>query len=75
MTEVKGIGSTRTQFLDDFRNGRRHRELKEKAEDHKKLATAVYRSNIRRKYKLSSIKSMDLLISSILNNDSNVPKI
>ena len=29
----KGVGRRRTQFLDDFRNGRTYWELKEKSED------------------------------------------
>ena len=36
MTEVKGVGRIRTQFLDDLRN-RRYWELKEEAEDQKRL--------------------------------------
>ena len=32
MTEVKGVGRRRTQFLDDFTNRRRYWELKEEAE-------------------------------------------
>ena len=36
ITEVKGIGRRRrTQFLDDLRNMRRYRELKEEARDRK----------------------------------------
>ena len=35
MTEVKGAGRIRTQFLDDLRNRRRYWELKEEAEDRK----------------------------------------
>ena len=35
MTEVKGVGR-RTQLLDDLRNWRRYRELKEEAEDRKR---------------------------------------
>ena len=33
MTEVKGVGRRRTQFLDDLRNGRRYWELKAETED------------------------------------------
>ena len=33
MTEVKGVGRRRTQFLDDLRNRRRYWERKEEAED------------------------------------------
>jgi hypothetical protein len=36
MTEVKGVGRTRTQLPDDLRNRRRYWELKEKAEDRKR---------------------------------------
>jgi len=36
MMEVKGVGRRRTQFLDDLRN-RRYWELKEEAEDQKRL--------------------------------------
>ena len=35
MMEVKGVGRRRTQLLDDLRNRRRYRELKEEAEDRK----------------------------------------
>ena len=35
MTEVKGVGRTRTQLLDDLRNRRRYWEPKEEAEDRK----------------------------------------
>jgi hypothetical protein len=31
--EVKGVGRKRTQLLDNLRNRRRYRELKEEAED------------------------------------------
>ena len=62
MTEVKGVGRRRTQFLDDLRNRRRHWELKEEAEDRKRTETTVYQSNV------SIIhKSLDLLTSRILN--------
>jgi hypothetical protein len=33
MMEVKGVGRTRTQLLDDLTNRRRYWELKEEAED------------------------------------------
>ena len=33
MMEVKGVGRTRTQVLDDMRNRRKYWELKEEAED------------------------------------------
>ena len=48
MTEVKGVGR-RTQLLDELRN-RRYWELKEEAEDQKKIETTVYQPNIRKKY-------------------------
>ena len=35
-TEVKGVEKKRTQFLDDLRNRRRYRELKEETEDRKR---------------------------------------
>ena len=65
MTEVKGVGRRITQLLDDLRNRRRYWELKEESEDPKKMEKTVYQSNI-------SIfhKSLDLLISSILNNNN-----
>jgi hypothetical protein len=58
MTEMKVIGR-RTQFLDDLRNQRRYWELKEEAEDRKNMESkpSVFH------------KSMNLLISSILNNN------
>ena len=36
MTEVKGVGTKITQFLDDLRNRRRYWELKKEAEDCKR---------------------------------------
>jgi hypothetical protein len=36
MTEMKGVGRRRTQLLDDLRNRRTYRELKEEAEDRKR---------------------------------------
>jgi len=33
---VKGVGRRRTQLLDDFRNRRKYRKLKEEVEDKKK---------------------------------------
>ena len=54
MTEVKGVGRRRTQLLDYLRN-RRYWELKEEAEVRKKMGTTVYQSNIRKKFKLTSI--------------------
>ena len=53
MTEVKGVGR-RTQLLDDLRNRRRYWELKEET-DGRKDGNEIYQSNIRKKYKLSSI--------------------
>jgi hypothetical protein len=52
MTEVKGVGR-KTQIL-DLRNRERYWELKEEAED-RKYETTVYKLNIRKKYKVSSI--------------------
>ena len=37
MAEVKKIGRRRTQLLDDFRKKNKYRELKEEAEDGKKV--------------------------------------
>ena len=62
MTGVKGVGRRRTQLLDDLRN-RRYWELKEEAEDRKKMETTVHQLNISFFH-----KSLDLLISSILTN-------
>ena len=64
MMKMKGMGRRRTQLLDDLRNGERYWELKEEAEDRKKMEMTVYRSNISIFY-----KSLDLLISSKLNNN------
>ena len=65
--EVKGVRRRRTtQLLYDLRNRRRYWELKEEAEDRKKVEMTVYQSNL-------SIfhKSLDPLIRSILNNYNN----
>ena len=67
VAEVKGVGRRRTQLLDDLRNRRRYWELKEEAEDRKRWK----RQFIKRIYGRNIIifrKSMDLLISSILND-------
>ena len=64
MTEVKGVGRRRAQFLDDLGN-RRYWELREEAKI-KKMETTVYQSNISTFH-----KSLNLLISSILNNNNN----
>ena len=67
LTEVIGVGRRRTQLLDDLRNRRRYWEQKKEAEDRKRWSlSTVYQSNI-------SIfrKSLDLLISSISNNNNN----
>ena len=37
MGEVKGLGRRRTQLLDDLRGRRRYLELKERAEDRKRM--------------------------------------
>ena len=42
MMEVEGVETRRTQLLDDLRNNRRYWELKEEAEDKKKMETTVY---------------------------------
>ena len=64
--KVKGVGRRRTQLLDDLRKRRRYWEVMEEAEDRKKMERAIYQSNI-------SIfrKSLDLLISRILNNQGS----
>ena len=49
ITEVKGVGRRRTQFLDDLRNRTRYWELKEEGEDKKRV------NYICKKYKLPSI--------------------
>jgi hypothetical protein len=36
VTELKGVGRRKTQFLDDLRNRRRYWEIKEEAEDRKR---------------------------------------
>ena len=54
MKEVKGVGRRLTQPLDGSRNRRRYRKLKEKAEQGEKY---IYRTNVRKKYKLSHICS------------------
>ena len=46
ITEMTGVGRRRTQLLDDLRNRRRYWELKEEAENRKKIETTVYQSNI-----------------------------
>ena len=48
MTEVKGVGRSRTQLLDDMRNRRTYWELRKlKIEIYE---TTVYQSNIRKKF-------------------------
>ena len=49
MTEVKGVGRRRTQLLDDLGNRIRYWELKEEAEDRKKMETTLYQKNISKK--------------------------
>ena len=65
MTEMKGVGRRRTQLLDDLRNMRRYWELKGKLKI--KTDGNDYQSNIR--------KSINLLITRILNNNNNNNKI
>ena len=65
MTEVKGVGRRRTQPLDDLRNRRRNWELKEEAEDRKNGDDSLSIEHMEEKHVFR--KSMDLLISSILN--------
>jgi hypothetical protein len=55
MIEAKGVGRKTTQLLDDLRKRRIYWELKEECEDKKKVEMIVYESNLRKKYKLSSI--------------------
>ena len=52
MTEVKGVGRRKTRLLDDLRNRRRYRKLKEEADD-RKIRKRHFITNIRKKYKLS----------------------
>jgi len=52
LPEVKFSGTRRTQLLDDLRNRRRYRKLKEKAEYRKRWFIS---QTLRKKYKLSSI--------------------
>ena len=67
MTEVKGVGKRITQLLDDLRNRRRYWELKEEAED---KIDGNYSLSVERNEQMHMFhKSMDLLISSILNNN------
>ena len=62
MTEARRVGRRRTQLLDDLRDRRRYWELKKEAEDRKRW---------RRQSNISIFhKSLDLLISSILNNNN-----
>ena len=61
MTEVKGV--ERTQLLDDLRNKRTYKELKEEAEDRNRWKRQLL---IEHEEKIHILhKSMDLLISSI----------
>ena len=53
MIEVKGVGR-RTQIFNDLRN-RRYLELKEEAEDRKKMETTVYHTNMRKKCYLAQV--------------------
>jgi hypothetical protein len=69
MKEVKGIGRRRTQLLDDLRNRRRYWELKDEAEDRKIWIDSL---SVEHKEEIHIFhKSMDLLISSTLNNSNN----
>ena len=54
---IKRVERIKAQLLDDLRNRRKHWELKEEAEDRKNMEKKIYQSNIRKKYKLSSICS------------------
>ena len=54
LTEMKGVGRS-IQLLDYLRNIRRYWELNEKAKDKKMWKQQFYQSNIKNKYKLSSI--------------------
>ena len=63
MTEVKGVGRRRTQLFDDLRNRRTYWELKVEIDGNDNLS-------IEHKEEIHIFrKSMDLLISSILNNN------
>ena len=64
--EVKGEGRRRIQPLDDLRNRRRYWGLKEEAEDEIDGNESL---SIKHKEEIHILhKSMDLLISSIINN-------
>ena len=66
---MKGVGR-RTQLLDDLRNRRRYWKLKKKIEkDEDESLSIEHREEI----KVIFRKSVDLLISSILNNNTNKP--
>ena len=62
-TEVIGLGRRITQLADDLRNRRRYWELKEDAEDRKKLNLSIEHKE---ETKVILHKSINLLISSIL---------
>ena len=62
MMEVKGVGRRRTQLLDYLRNRRIYWELKDEAEDRNNSLSIEDTEEIHIFH-----KSVDLLISSILN--------
>ena len=70
VTEVKGARRRRrrTHLLDDLKNRRRHGELKEDAEDRKKDGNDSLSIEHKEEIQVIFHKSIDLLISSILNS-------
>ena len=70
MTEVKGIGRGRAQVLDDLRNRKRYRDPKEEAEDRNRWKHSL---SVEQKEEIHIFyKSVDLLVSSILNKSNNM---
>ena len=71
MTEIKGVGRRGiTQLLDYLRNRRRYWELKEEAEDRKSGNGSLSHEH-KEEIQVIFHKSMDLLTSSIFNNNNN----
>ena len=70
MTEIKGVGTRRTQLHDDLRNKRKYWKLKMEAKFEKYGIDSL---SIEHKEGIEVIfhKFMDLLVNRILNNNSN----
>ena len=64
MMEEKGVGK-RTKLLNNLRNRRRYWEVKEEAEDRKKVEKMAFHLSRRKKLKVFFHMSMDLFTSSI----------